>query len=472
MQSCDESLPRRELFARMGSGLAGMGLTALGGGFAARSEATGPLAFDLRPKPAHHEPKAKAVIQLFMHGGPSQMNLLDPKPKLNEFHGRKPVEQLEIASPADAGNYLGTGVKFRRHGESGQEFSELLPEIAKHADRLAVIRSMFSEHNNHEQALWMMHTGAIISGRPAWGSWVVYGLGSENQNLPAYVVLSDPGGLPIDGQRNWSSGWLPPLYQGTQFRSVGSPVLNLNPSTPRPPAVRDGRERLLADLNAMHMADRPGDLELQARIANYELAARMQLSASDALDLSQESARMRKLYGLDSPTTQSYGTRCLIARRLVERGVRFVQLFMAGQPWDTHGEDEAGTRTMCEKTDLPVGGLLTDLADRGLLESTIVMWGGEFGRLPISQGGNGRDHNRNAFSIWLAGGGIRPGVCHGGTDDFGYRSVIDRVSIPDLHATLLHLLGLDHRRLVFKHDTLDERLTGVTGANLVPAIMA
>jgi hypothetical protein len=460
-------LTRREVFGRMASGVGGMALAGL-----LPSVARGDAVYDATPKPPHFAPKAKAVIQLFMHGGPSQMDLFDPKPKLNEYHGKPPVESLEIASPQAAGNYLGTGAKFSRHGQSGQVISDMLPEISKHADEIAIIRSMYTEHNNHEQALWMMHTGMILSGRPSWGSWVVYGLGSENQNLPAYVVLSDPGGLPVDGIRNWSSGWLPPTYQGTPFRSSGPAVLNLLPRTARSSAVEQGRAKLLGDLNAMHLSDRSSDLELQARIASFELAGRMQLSAPEALDLSSETAATRRVYGLDDAKTASYGTRCLMARRLVERGVRFVQIFMAGQPWDTHGNNEAGTRQQCQHTDLPVAGLLTDLRARGLLDSTLVVWGGEFGRLPISQGGNGRDHNRNAFSLWLAGAGIRGGVCHGGPDDFGYRSTVDTVSVTDLHVTLLHLLGLDYKRLTFTHDTLEDRLTNVHEGNLVRSVLA
>jgi hypothetical protein len=323
---------------------------------------------------------------------------------------------------------------------------------------------MFTQHRNHEQALWMMHTGLIVSGRPSIGAWVAYGLGTENRNLPAYVVLPDPKGLPVDGIRNWSSGWMPPLFQGTPFRSEGMPVLNLKPKTPRSAPVEEGRLALLAELNAAHKNRHPDELELDARIASFELAARMQLSATDALDISKETPQTHKLYGLDQPKTRAYAMRCLMARRLVERGVRFVQIFMAGQPWDTHNNPAAMTRQRCEETDLPVAGLLTDLRERGLLESTLVFWGGEFGRTPGAQGKDGRDHHPYGFSVWLAGGGIKGGQVYGATDDFGYRAVVDRCSTADLHATMLHLLGLDHQQLAFNRHGRDERLTDVFAA--------
>jgi uncharacterized protein (DUF1501 family) len=276
----------------------------------------------------------------------------------------------------------------------------------------------------------------------------------------------------VDGIRNWSSGWMPPLFQGTQFRSEGMPVLNLRPKTARPAEVEAGRLGLLGELNAAHKDRHPGELELDARIASYELAARMQLSATDALDIARESAETHALYGLDNPTTRGYGVRCLMARRLVERGVRFVQLFMPYQPWDTHSNNAAGTRSCCEQTDLPIGALLTDLARRGLSESTLVIWGGEFGRTPAVQGSDGRDHHPYGFSIWLAGGGIKGGQTYGATDDFGYRSVVDRTSTADLHATVLHLLGLDHRTLTYPHNGRDERLTDVHPAKVIEPLIA
>jgi hypothetical protein len=401
-----------------------------------------------------------------MHGGPSHVDLLDPKPMLDRYDGQTPPPEVADDERL-TGNLLKSPYRFRRHGQSGLEFSEVLPHIGRHADRIAVVRSMFTEHRNHEQALWMMHTGMIVAGRPAIGAWVAYGLGSENQNLPAYVVLPDPRGLPVDGIRNWSSGWMPPVYQGMQFRSEGMPVLNLRPREARPPAVEEHRMRLLEDLNSQHRAARPDELELDARIASFEMAARMQLSAGDALDINQESATTRRLYGLENSTTRAYGTRCLMARRLVERGVRFVQIFMSGQPWDTHNNNMTGTRNVCEQTDLPVGALLTDLAQRGLLDSTLVFWGGEFGRTPGAQNRDGRDHHPYGFSIWLAGGGIKGGQAHGATDDFGYHARVERTSVADLHATMLHQLGLDYSRLAYQRHGRDERLTDVAQPRLL-----
>ncbi len=456
-------LNRRDLLARLGGGFGGLALASLLGETAA--------AHDLRPKPAHFVPRARAVIQLFMHGGPSHVDLLDPKPLLTRYDGTAPPREVADDEKI-TGNLLKSPFQFRRCGQSGLEISETLPEIARHADDLAVIRSMFTLHRNHEQACWMMHTGMIVSGRPSLGAWVAYGLGTENQNLPAYVVLPDPRGLPVDGIRNWSSGWLPPLYQGTPFRSSGTPVLNLQPSTPRPAAVERARLELLADLNAEHQARHPGELELDARIRTFELAARMQLSATDALDVAAEPQYVQKLYGLDQPRTNPYGLRCLMARRLVERGVRFVQIFLSGQPWDTHNNNAAGTRAICEQTDLPIAGLLTDLKRRGLFDQTLVLWGGEFGRTPGAQGRDGRDHHPYGFSLWLAGGGIKGGQSYGATDDFGYRAVVDRCSTADLHATILHQLGLDYTRLSYPRHGRDERLTDVYEPRILQPLLS
>ena len=454
---------RRQALVQLGGGLGGIALSTL------LAEAAG--RYDVTLKKPHFTPRARAVISLFMHGGPSHVDLLDPKPMLKKYDGKAPP--AEVADDEKiTGNLLASPFTFHRHGESGLELSETLPHLGKHADKLAVIRSMFTEHRNHEQALWMMHGGLTVAGRPSLGAWVAYGLGTENQNLPAYVVLPDPAGLPVDGIRNWSSGWLPPVYQGTVFRSQGTPVLHLQPRVPRSPAVERGRLELLSRLNAGHREARPGELELEARIASFELAARMQLSATDALDVAKEPLPIQKLYGLDDPMTRNYGLRCLMARRLVERGVRFVQLFMAGQPWDTHNNNTAGTRTCCLRTDRPIAGLLTDLQQRGLLDETLVFWGGEFGRTPGAQNRDGRDHHPYGFSVWLAGGGIRGGVTYGATDDFGYRAVTNRTSVADLHATMLHQLGLDHRKLQYHHNGRDERLTDVYDARPIQAILA
>jgi uncharacterized protein (DUF1501 family) len=298
-------------------------------------------------------------------------------------------------------------------------------------------------------------------------------MGSENRNLPAYVVLTDPAGLPVDGTRNWSSGWLPAVYQGTSFRSGSAPVLNLATPEGVTPAARSGQLRFLDELNRIHLDHHPGNAELAARIANFETAAQMQTAVPGVLDLSSETAETRKLYGLDDPTTGEYATRCLLARRLVERGVRFVQIYLSGQPWDTHSKNAESLKGLCARTDRPSAALVLDLKRRGLLDSTIVLWTGEFGRLPISQGTDGRDHNRHAFSLWLAGGGFKSGYAHGRTDDFGYKAVEDEVSVHDLHATLLHALGLDHHRLTYPHDGRDESLSDaeVTRAKVVKALL-
>jgi len=461
-------ISRREGLIRMGGGFGGLALGTMLGR-AAKPGSVGP----------HHRPRAQAVIQLFMHGGPSHMDLLDPKPRLNERHGQKPPG--EVSDDENRTTYLlGSPFQFQPHGQSGVEYSELLPGISRHADDIAVIRSMFTEHRNHEQAIWMANTGLIRPGRPNIGSWIAYALGSENRNLPSYVALPDPNGLPVDGIRNWSNGWLPPIYQGTPFRSEGMPVLHLKPTLERSPAVESARMNLLRRLNLAHRRARPGELELDARIANFELAARMQLSATDALDITRESESTQKLYGLDGAKTRLYGKRCLMARRLIERGVRFVQIFMAGQPWDTHNKNVAGTRNCCALTDLPIAGLLTDLKQRGLFDSTLVQWGGEFGRTPTAEqrgnnktaGNEGRDHHPYGFSIWLAGGGIRGGQAYGATDEFGHRAVVDRVQMADLHATILHLLGLDHEAVTYPHNGRDERLTDVYEARLLQRLLA
>ena len=458
-----DSISRREGLIRLGGGFGGLALGTMIG----------------KAAQPHSAPKAKAVIQLFMHGGPSHMDLLDPKPVLNEFHGKKPPS--EVSDDENRTTYLlGSPFEFQKHGQGGIEFSELLPGIARHADDIAVIRSMFTEHRNHEQAIWMANTGMIRPGRPNIGSWAAYALGSENRNLPAYVALPDPKGLPVDGIRNWSNGWLPPVYQGTAFNSEGMPVLHLKPAKQRSPEVESARMNLLRELNRDHKQARPGELELDARIANFELAARMQLSATDALDIGRETEATKQLYGLDDSTMAPYGKRCLMARRLIERGVRFVQIFMRGQPWDTHTKNVVGTRSCCLQTDLPIAGLLTDLKHRGLFDSTLVQWGGEFGRTPAAEqrpnnktaGNEGRDHHPYGFSIWLAGGGIKGGQTYGATDDFGHRSILDRVQMADLHATILHQLGLDHERLTYPHTGRDERLTDVYEAVLLKRLIA
>jgi hypothetical protein len=418
--------------------------------------------------------KAKAVICLFQHGGPSQMDLFDAKPELSRHDGQPYPGELEVHFHEQKGNLLASPFKFCPAGQCGMPLSELLPHTAQVADELTLVRSMATESVDHEAALRLIHNGKIMADRPVLGSWVVYGLGTENRDLPSYVVLSDPGGLPVDGIRNWQSGWLPAVYQGTPFRAKGSPVLHLSTPETVTAAARRGELEFLDTLNRAHLARHPGYSELEARIANFETAARMQTAVPEILDLSRETEATRRMYGLDNPTTAEYAGRCLLARRLVEQGVRFVQVFMSGQPWDTHAKNAENLRGLCARTDQPSAALVADLKQRGLLDSTIVLWTGEFGRLPISQKSDGRDHNRHAFSLWLAGGGFRRGYVHGATDDFGYKSVTDVVNVHDLHATILAALDLEHTHLTFPHDGREDSLTDheVTQARVVRELLA
>jgi Protein of unknown function (DUF1501) len=357
------------------------------------------------------------------------------------------------------------------------ELSEVMPHFGEISDDLCLVRSMFTGHNNHTEALVMMQTGKIFPGRPALGSWVSYALGTENRNLPAYVVLRDPEGYNTSGKLVWSNGWLPALFQGVEMSARGNAVRYLNPARPVQKEARAHELELLSRLNAEHARNHPREGELESRIRNYELAARMQLAAGELLDLTKETPATRRLFGLDDPLTSNYGTRCLMARRLVESGVRFVQVFPplkpSSQPWDSHNNLKAELESICGQTDKPAAGLITDLKSRGLLEETIVMWTGEFGRLPVTQNANGRDHNRNGFGLFLAGGGFKKGHIHGASDEFGYRAMVDPVSVPDLHATLLNQLGVDHNRLVFTERGIDETPTDakVSGARVVKAIL-
>jgi hypothetical protein len=465
------ALTRRAFLGRSAGGLGSLALAhllAADGVPAAASES--PLA----PKRPHHPPRARAVICLFQHGGPSQMDLFDPKPELTRRHGQPYPGQVEAHFHTQVGKLLGSPFKFQPAGQSGIQLSDQLSHTARIADELTLVRSMTTEVVDHEAALRLIHSGKAQAGRPAWGSWVLYGLGSMRQDLPAYVVLGDPGGLPVDGTNNWSAGFLPAVYQGTPFRANGVPVANLTPPADVPANARRNQLRFLEELNAAHLRRHPDSAELEARIGNYELAARMQTTVPAVLDLASETEETRRLYGLDRPKTAEYGRRCLLARRLVEQGVRFVQIFLHGQPWDTHSKNAEQLRGLCAMTDQPSAALVLDLKRRGLLDSTIVLWTGEFGRLPVSQGPDGRDHNRHAFSLWLAGGGFKKGYVHGETDDFAYRAVHDEVRVLDLHATLLHALGLDHERLTYPHAGREDSLTdvGVTKARVIPELLA
>ena len=473
---------RRELLQSMGSGFGTLALAVLldhaGLLSPARAAEASRGANPLAPQQRHFPGRAKAVIQLCQNGGPSQMDLFDHKPELSARSGQPHPEQVEVFQLGNRNVLLGTPFKFSKRGQSGMEFSELIPHLGTVADELCLIRSMFTDNNNHPFALNMLQTGKTFNGRPAMGSWIGYALGTENQDLPCYIVLRDPAGYNTSGKMVWSSGWLPPVYQGTEFSSSGTPVLHLNPARSVTADSQVRSRRYLQELNAIHLQQHPGETELEARIQNFELAARMQLTATQLLDLNTETEATRRLYGLDNPATAGYGTRCLMARRLVESGVRFVQVFPpldpSFQPWDNHSNLKNDLRKICGYVDQPSAALITDLKQRGLLDDVIVMWTGEFGRLPITEGADGRDHNRHAFSTLMAGGGFKAGHIHGATDEFGYKSVENRVSVSDLHATILNQLGIDHTKLTFTHSGRPERLTDpeVTGARVVEEILS
>jgi hypothetical protein len=425
----------------------------------------------------HFAPKAKRCVFLFMVGGPSQMDLFDPKPELDKLHGRKlPASFGKVTSQFVESDpiCLGSTRQWGRYGNSGMDMSDLVPRMRQHADRIALVRSCVVDSVVHAPAHYQMNSGRMFMGYPSLGSWLTYGLGSESQNLPAFVVMAQPQGVPEGGAPCWSSGFLPATYQGTLFRPGQNPIVNLSPNDPA--YSRPRQRRLLDYLQTLnHRKTQPGDTEMEARIASYELAFRMQAEAPEAVDLSKESAETRELYGLDQARTSEFGARCLIARRLVERGVRFVQLYSGGGPvawqWDAHDDVNANHGKMCGATDQPVAALLTDLERRGLLDETLVVWGGEFGRTPVSQqGSRGRDHNATGFSMWFAGGGIKPGTIYGSTDAIGLKAVDGRAHVNDIHATILHLMGLDHTKLTFLHSGRDERLTDVAGSVILPIL--
>jgi hypothetical protein len=459
---------RREFLRRAGNGFGLLALASL-----LESEA-GAASNPLASRAGHHAAKAKRCIFLFMTGGPSQMDLFDPKPALGKLDGKPlPPSFGKIHSQFLEGAPLcmGSRRKWGKYGQSGQEMSDLVPHLHKHADDIALIRSCVADSVVHAPAMYQMNTGRVFMGFPSLGSWVTYGLGTENQDLPAYVVMTQPEGTPEGGAPCWGAGFLPAVHQGTLFRSGPSPIVNL-----RPPAefAPDQQRRTLELIRSMNESDLdPADTELSARIASYELAYRMQSEAPDAVDLSKESAETRSLYGLDEPRTAEFGTRCLLARRLVERGVRFVQLYSGGGPvawqWDAHDDIDANHEKMSGATDKPVAALLTDLKRRGLLEDTLVVWGGEFGRTPVCQGGGrGRDHNATGFTMWMAGGGVKGGRAIGATDEIGLNAIEERAHVNDIHASILHLMGLTHTKLTYLHSGRDERLTDVAGRVITP----
>ena len=469
---------RREFLAKAGGGFGSLALAYLLGQDRARAAdetADEKKVSPLAPKEPHWTPTAKSVIFVFIDGGPSHIDLFDPKPDVNRLAGQPLPPGIERSfTPMGVSDnpILPCQRKWKQHGDCGLWVSDWLPEIATCADDLCVIRSMKSDGLNHVNGVGQMNTGSILGGRPSLGSWVSYGLGSENQDLPAFAVLLDNPNEPPGGPRNWGTGFMPSVYQGTRLRGEGTPILNLAP----PREIDQRRQRakldLLAELNRRHAATRQAD-ELEARIASYELAYRMQSAAPDAIDLSRESAETKKLYGLDRKETAAMGRSCLMARRLVERGVRFVQVYSgSGSKWDAHANLEANHSGLCRESDLPVAGLLRDLKRRGMLQETLVIWGGEFGRTPMSEKGNGRDHNPYGFTMWLAGGGAKGGRTIGATDHVGLHAVEDKVHVRDFHATILHLLGLDHESLTYLHNGLEEKLTTAAGGSVVDKVFS
>jgi len=478
---------RREMLWQMGGGFLGVALAGLldqDGYFGSKASAaqishnrilgSNPLA----PQLAQFAPKAKSVIFLFMYGGPSHVDTFDYKPKLYELDGQTiPVKTFGRGGKKNEGRVVGPKWKFQQYGQCGKYVSDLFPNLATCVDDIAFIHSMTADSPIHGSAMLQMNTGKIISGSPSLGSWVNYGLGSVNQNLPGYVVMLDTTGGPISGAKNWSSGYMPASFQGTIFRSQNPPILDME----RPEEMSDPMQRQILDTlgqyNTQHMASREDYSELAARVASYEMAYRMQTTAPEAVDLSQESQKTMELYGADVEQTQEFGRKCVLARRLVERGVRFIQLYSGGghndQNWDAHGDLVKNHTYHAGRTDKPIAGLLKDFKQRGLLDSTLVVWGGEFGRQPTAEyaKGTGRDHNAYGFTMWMAGGGIKGGVSVGETDELGSTAVTDRYHVKHLHATVLNQLGVDPNRLSYFYSGLDQKLVGVEGADPIQKII-
>jgi hypothetical protein len=451
-------------------GCAGFGFGAIAAGYMLGLDGykaqAGNIAIDplnpLTPRLPHHGATAKSVIFLFMEGGPSHVDLFDPKPELDRLAGQPMPASFgrPITAMGTAGNTLmPTKRAFKQHGQSGIWVSDWLPHIAEHVDDIAVLRSCWANGLNHVGSVCQMNTGDILAGRPSLGAWTTYGLGSANQNLPTFVVMAD-GAEPVGGPKNWSSGFLPASFQGTAFRGGPSPIFDLAP--PKTVGERQQRRKLdfLAELNRHFGEDKPEDTELAARLNSYELAYRMQSAAPEAVDLTKESEATKELYGIDEEETRKFGTLCLMSRRLVERGVRFVELYCGSNSgWDAHVDIEDNHSKRCKSSDKPVAGLLKDLKARGLLDSTLVVWGGEFGRTPFNEKGKGRDHNPWGFTMWFAGGGTKPGTVVGSTDEIGLRAVEDKSHVLDIHATILHTLGLNSDKLTYLHNGRDERAT-------------
>jgi hypothetical protein len=437
----------------------------------------------LAPRAPHFAAKAKAVIWLFINGGPSHVDTWDYKPELEKRDGQElpGFNKFTGFFANEVGGLMKSPFKFAQHGQCGKWVSDLFPNLSKHVDRMAFVHSGYTESNNHSPALFMINTGETRMGHPCVGSWVTYGLGSQSQNLPAFVVMSDPlgRGLPKGHAQNWGAGFLPSVYQGTYLKPSGVPIDNMSPSAELAGERQRRQLDLLAELNKRHQEENPAEKELAARIESFELAYRMQSAAPEALDLAREPESIQKLYGLDNKKCAHFARQCLIARRMVERGVRFVQIYSGGMEnqlsWDGHKDIEGNHGGFAAETDQPIAALLEDLQQRGLLDSTLVIWGGEFGRLPIAQKGGkpGRDHNPHAFTTWFAGGGVKGGVSYGATDEVGFKAVENRVTVHDLHATILHLLGLEHQKLTYRHNSLEQRLTTITvDARVIKEILA
>jgi hypothetical protein len=473
---------RREFFCEAGAGFTSVALAGLlsSDGFfrrAAANEAL-PQANPLAPKPPHFAPKATSVIFLFMYGGPSHVDTFDYKPELFQLDGKTiPVKTKGRGGEKSEGRVVGPKWKFKQYGESGQWVSELFPQLATCVDKIAFLKSMTADSPIHGSAMLQMNSGKILSGSPALGSWINYGLGSVNENLPGFVVMLDPSGGPISGAKNWSSGYMPATYQGTVLRSKGAPILDLaSPEGMTRPLERTLLDALRAE-NEAHLSARADNTDLAARIASYELAYKMQQHAPEAVDLSDETEATQKLYGLDNPRTLDFGRRCLLARRLVERGVRFIQLYSGGNHndsnWDAHGDLVKNHEFHAGNTDRPIAGLLQDLDQRGLLDSTLIVWGGEFGRQPTAEyaEGTGRDHNAYGFTMWMAGGGIKGGQSVGATDELGASAVEDAFHVKQLHATILHQMGIDPNRLSYFHGGLDQKLVGVESVEPISQII-
>jgi hypothetical protein len=472
MMGTPETLDRRRMLRQFANGFGMLGLA----GLLAEEARANPIAADnpLAVKTPHYPAKVRRLIFLFMSGGPSHVDTFDPKPRLDRDNGKPlPFEQPKLVRTRTT-NLLKSPFKFKKYGHSGIAVSELFSNVARYIDDICVIRSMVADNINHNGACLQMNTGEQAFSRPSLGSWLLYGLGSENQSLPGFVVISPA--QPAQGAPLWSSSFLPAAYQGTLVADLNSPIADLKNARFGMPRQRDQLDTLRR-LNDVHRRQRPEDSQLSARIASFELAFRMQMRAPEAFDIESESPATKRLYGLSNKTTEIFGKQCLMARRLVERGVRCVQVYhtqtsrrSSCQLWDQHGGLKTELPANCAATDLPIAGLLKDLKSRGLLEDTLVLWGGEFGRTPTAEGTDGREHHPFGFTMWLAGAGVRGGLAYGATDEFGWHAVENKVHVHDLHATLLHLMGLNHERLTYRHAGRDYRLTDVHG-NVVKAIL-